>query len=327
MSCAVARLRAAALSERIPGMGAARYRIGFRSRNLLRSSAAALFLFVGLPFLAPGLSQLTSWLERQPPAEHRALFQGVDYVREVIQKPAPAVVHIIKVDLSAPGVRVLVTPPDFPQQRFSNRARTTSQFLSEFGVQVAINASFFAPFDERNLLSLVPFIQGQKEILAGAASRGVPYGEPSRYFPMLSVSVSNHATIGFSPPRPWYMATGGFDQFIAHGKPIFRTEEKLAASTTVGTDRSGSKLFLVVVDGGQPPYSAGLDRTRLTKLLLDLGVFDALRLDGGGSSTMVVADRDGRPKLLSRPAQAGIPWLERPVGNHIGIYAMPLSGD
>ena len=77
------------------------------------------------------------------------------------------------------------------------RARTTSQFLSEFGVQVAINGGFFAPFNEKSLLSVVPFIQGRKEVIGGAASSGIQYGQPSRYYPMLNVSADNHATIGF----------------------------------------------------------------------------------------------------------------------------------
>ena len=81
----------------------------------------------------------------------------------------------------------------------------------------------------------------------------------------------------------------------------------------------------MVVDGGQAPYSAGLDRTSLTPLLLELGVYDALWLDGGGSSTMVVADQSGRPHTVESTGQAGMPWLERPVGDHIGIYAAPLS--
>ena len=66
------------------------------SQRRLRSSAAALFLFIGLPVLSAGLDQLTSWVERQPPPEHRALFQGVDYARMVIHRPVPAVVHIIR---------------------------------------------------------------------------------------------------------------------------------------------------------------------------------------------------------------------------------------
>ena len=259
-------------------------------------------------------------------AEERALFKGVEYIREVVP-PSDAVVHIIKVDLSAPGIRVLVTPPDFPNDKLPMRARTTSQFLSEFSVQVAINANFFSPFDDKDPLELLPFMHRRKAILGAAASAGVQYGQPDRYRPMLNVSAENHATIGFSLPQPWYMAVAGIDQFIAHGKPIFKRSAEVAASTTVGTDRTGSVLYLVVADGGDPSTgSGGLNRRSLTFLLLDLGVFDALWLDGGGSSTMAIQGPNGLPHLVNRPVQGGVPIpdLERPVGNHLGIFAQAL---
>ena len=38
------------------------------------------------------------------------LFQGVTYTRNARQTPRPLMVHFVTVDLTAPGIRVLVTP-------------------------------------------------------------------------------------------------------------------------------------------------------------------------------------------------------------------------
>jgi hypothetical protein len=247
------------------------------------------------------------------------------YIREVLPGSRPAVVHLLRIELTAPGVRVLVTPPDFPDRVEAVRARTTSQFVAEFGLQAAVNASNFFPFERHNPWTYWPYAHGAKGILGGAASDGVQYGEASRHYPILHVTPDNEASIVHNLPRPWHTATAGIKHFIIDGAPIHMSAGAPEATTTVGTDATGTVLFLVVVDGDQPPYSAGIDRPSLTSVLLRHGVHNALSLDGGGSSTMVVSDESDSAQLVNRPVQAGVPGLERPVGNHIGIYARPLD--
>lgn len=53
----------------------------------------------------------------------------------------------------------------------------------------------------------------------------------------------------------------------------------------VGTDAQGY-LWLVVVDGRASGKAAGMTIAELTELALQLGLTDALNLDGGGSSTL-----------------------------------------
>ncbi len=57
--------------------------------------------------------------------------------------------------------------------------------------------------------------------------------------------------------------------------------------TAVGATADG-RLLLVVVDGRQPGYSRGMTLRELAELLQRLGAVQALNLDGGGSSEMVV---------------------------------------
>jgi hypothetical protein len=73
------------------------------------------------------------------------------------------------------------------------------------------------------------------------------------------------------------------------------TPERLAGGflgrhprTMFGIDRSG-QAWLITVDGRQPDTSNGMTLVELQRLARKLGLTDALNLDGGGSTTMVVA--------------------------------------
>ena len=59
-----------------------------------------------------------------------------------------------------------------------------------------------------------------------------------------------------------------------------------AARTGVGVSADGKRVFLVVVDTGGS-YT-GVSTPNLAKILQALGAYDAMNLDGGGSSTMFV---------------------------------------
>jgi len=80
--------------------------------------------------------------------------------------------------------------------------------------------------------------------------------------------------------------------------------------------RDGS-LVLVTVDGRQPRYSDGMTLYELGELFLELGCIDAMNLDGGGSTTMVVHDR-----VVNSPA-SGLP---RAVANGLGLFSSAPAG-
>jgi phosphodiester glycosidase len=117
-----------------------------------------------------------------------------------------------------------------------------------------------------------------------------------------------------------YSMLGGGPQLIKAGKvAITDKEEKMAPGfatdrhprTAIAKLESG-RLLLVTMDGRQPAVSAGMSLEMLAELLLEFGAVEAMNLDGGGSTTMVV-----RNKVVNRPSdQTG----ERPVGDAILIF-------
>ena len=69
----------------------------------------------------------------------------------------------------------------------------------------------------------------------------------------------------------------------------------------------------MTVDGRRAGWSAGVTLPEAARVMRSLGARDALNLDGGGSSGMVV-----RGELVSRPSD---PSGERAVSD--GIFVLP----
>jgi len=96
---------------------------------------------------------------------------------------------------------------------------------------------------------------------------------------------------------------GGAGLLMKDGKPIadwtvedlsFDTERH--PRTMIGVDENGD-VWLIAVDGRQVDHSNGMTFGDLQRLAARLGLRDALNLDGGGSTTMVVRDA-----IVNRPS-------------------------
>lgn len=82
--------------------------------------------------------------------------------------------------------------------------------------------------------------------------------------------------------------------------------------TAVGTTRDGRRLLLVTVDGRQG-FSKGVSLAGMALILKRYGAWNAINLDGGGSTTMAV---DGL--TVSNPGGDG---SERPVADMLLVYS------
>jgi exopolysaccharide biosynthesis protein len=91
--------------------------------------------------------------------------------------------------------------------------------------------------------------------------------------------------------------------------------------SAMGVTADRRRAWIVVVDGRQKGYSDGATLDELTDIFVSLGAAEALNLDGGGSSTLVVEDEAGAAVILNRPIHTGVPGRERPVANQILLVA------
>jgi len=257
------------------------------------------------------------------------LFPGVLYQRISFDKPRLIMIHVVTIDLSTPGMKVLVTPrvSNYPDMKIP--ARTTSEFVNEFDLQLAINANFFFPFYEKTPWDFYPKSGDLVNVVGRAISNGDDYSIVDRNWPTLCFNVNNYAQILDNSicPVQTTQAISGNLILIANGQAIAlprnsSINQRPYSRTAIATNQKGDKLWLVLVDGKQPFYSDGVTMAELQEFMINLGVDKALNLDGGGSTTLVVRPLS-QGKLLNSPVHTLIPMRQRSIANHLGFSFVP----
>ncbi len=206
-------------------------------------------------------------------------------------------------------------------KRFRSRRSTTSQFARSTGVQIAINGDGFSPWQANGPFDYFPHV-GDRVAPAGyAMSKGWLTGKgPVRRSISRKMREASF-TLGDITP---YNAISGNNMIVVNGVAVDGLDNSYAAPrTAIGLDESGKNLILFVADGRQPFYSQGATLYEMAQLMIFYGADNAMNMDGGGSSTLVMRNSLGIVQVINSPIQTGIPGRERPVGNHLGIFAQP----
>ena len=110
---------------------------------------------------------------------------------------------------------------------------------------------------------------------------------------------------------------GGWPRIVRGGASVAEAADSLEGTfprfstarhprSAAGVTRGGDTLLLVAVDGRQKA-SVGMSLGELARTMIGLGAWDALNLDGGGSTTLVVGD-----SVVNTPSD---PTGERAVGD------------
>lgn len=255
-----------------------------------------------------------------PGAEVRALSlgPGVSYIG-LLHPPVPWAVHLLVVDLGRceVGLRVITGAT---AGEVDGRQRVTELLAgSEGGVVGGVNGDFFTPEG----------LTVGTEVVGGVVRRVRP--RPALAWrpgavPWLGVPVLEGDTVlwvgwpvSLERSDGETQVLGGFPLLLREGRWVGDLEvgglPGFAAArhprTAVGFDPAGGRLWVVVVDGRQAGYSEGMTLPELAALLEAVGAREAINLDGGGSSIMVV-----RGVALSRPSDAA---GERPVANALAV--------
>lgn len=297
----------------------------FVYNNCMRSRSVKIVLgVIVLLVLCSGGYLLYDRGRPAPVPVKQKLYEGVLYRRLVRVFPRPMIAHVLTIDTKAKGIGFLVTPADTDGDR-PLKARTTSHFLEEFGVQVAVNGDGFSPWWSRSVADYYPRAGDPVAPFGFSASSGNIYWDGENdgdigVEPTLYINRRNALSFN-NRPNNVHSAISGDRMLVLKGEIISDLDNsEVEPRTAVGINRNGRYLYIVVVDGRQPFYSAGATFVELAEILVEQGAFAAMSLDGGGSSTLVVEGEDGLPRLLNAPIDNYIPGRERPVGNHLGIF-------
>lgn len=290
----------------------------------LRRIVSCIGLMLALLWLAPSPCRAADKISHP--------FVGVSIQRIVRSSPRPQIIHLVTIDPQARGIRFLVTPANGDPNgaaagdpNHETTRETTLAFARQTHAQLAINTSFFT-FIKHTL---------DTDNISLVASDGhlVSPLETDRPW-VLNITADNHVQIrklhvnnAGKPRSGLYNAVAGSDLLVRDGKVVAPTgtdfDDKHPPRTAVGMTAHG-KLLLMTIDGRQPGFAEGMSLQELGRFLLAHGAVDALNLDGGGSTTMVVADPE--PRVINFPSDHkadGKPGKLRAVGVNLAVFARP----
>ena len=280
-------------------------------RNVMPCRTPALVIAVVVLAWCSAFSEMPKAPAWQP------LFKGIECAQVQRAPPEPLAVYAVRIDLAEPSLRFLVTPSNGDRPLETDGCKT-STFLAQHKCQLAVNASPFAP---ARGAEGVP-----RDILGLSISRGdVCSGAHGQNAAML---IGRDNKVWFSGPpfdtEQAYNAVGGFGMLLEEGKNVGGDGER-HPRTAAGVSQDCRYLYLVVIDGRQNDYSVGATTAETADWLKRFGAYNALNLDGGGSTALVMSDGHGPAKLLNRPIHNHLPGAERATGNHLGVFAAPLD--
>jgi phosphodiester glycosidase len=124
-----------------------------------------------------------------------------------------------------------------------------------------------------------------------------------------------------NPGLPLRTLVGGWPRIVRAGRSVAAEADSVEGTfprfskgrhprSAVGFSRDSLTLYFVAVDG-RTTASVGMSLAELADAMIALGAYEALNLDGGGSTTLVVGD-----SIVNAPSDA---TGERPVGNVLAI--------
>lgn len=118
---------------------------------------------------------------------------------------------------------------------------------------------------------------------------------------------------------PLAVYNAGMYHYLRDGKyvapPTPSVADKIYQTMNVGTNQSGTRLCLFAVDGGT--VSRGLDFREAAEVAKKLGLWDVVRFDGGGSTSMWVLD-GSQGRMVNNISD---PLGERSCMNYLHIVA------
>jgi len=216
-----------------------------------------------------------------------------------------AAFFIAIIELEHPGLEVKITP------EFKEKYRT-SVFAKENECILAINGEAgesMALDCELGEWSGNWVSSGKAIMMADSEKR--PFMGFTR---SNKVSYSKESILDTIQGPDKYNAIWGRHDILVDGIVLEDIESKPYARTIMGSNKEGTKLYLMIVDGKRPDYSLGLTYEKCAKMLKKLGADNAMACDQGGSSCMYIETMGG---LVNRPADSD--GYERKIYSHFGI--------
>lgn len=237
--------------------------------------------------------------------------------RFIYAAQGPWAIHLLDVDLDRCTAAIAVKGSASAAARIKTSAMLHS-LASRMVVQGGVNADFFS------LATGTP----TGLLIVNGHELTPPSGNPVLALDSAGIARITTFAVSGQTLAPFYPrdAVGGRPMLVRDGTIMPHLDSAGGVAfgkarhprTAAGVARDGRRLILAVVDGRQSPYSDGMSLNELATLMLALGARDAVNLDGGGSSTLLYADRAsaGALRIANRPSDKE---GERAVGDALAL--------
>ena len=283
-------------------------------------------------------------------------FIGVTVIARTETTPRPLHIRVVQIDLNAPGLRFALTEPSGTREV---RRETTAEFLRRQRGQIAINAHFFLPFPSTDTDAwAIGFAASEGRVFSAFETPEQSYALVADA-PAINIDRQNRASfVHRSPadpagmrvrePAELWTTLAGAAQIVTDGAvtiPVYKDArhpdgqltpggprdysnsnswyDVVTARSAIGLSRDGKTLTLFTVDarGGSDGMKVGEVAAMLAG---DYGVWNALNLDGGGSTSLAMADPvSGEVSLINTSSDnpAG-----RAVATSLAVFAVKSAG-
>lgn len=258
------------------------------------------------------------------------------YKFERIAQAGPVAGVVVIVDLTDPRVHVKVALADDRDPDGDGpavgRLDAPSNVARKQDFDLTLNASFFgAPIPKTfNGKQLRYFVGNGAHPVGWHFSNGKLVSKPGSDRMRATMIIHEGGRISIKDdvkalPADTKFAVSGNAQVVTDGKvtppPIDIARNPRSA---VGVSADGKTLILMAIDGHQAGHSRGVTLGELGTIMQTYGASNAINLDGGGSTSMVLKDTaTGVFTTVNRPSDAAahnLPFtIERPVVDVIGV--------
>ena len=244
---------------------------------------------------------------------------GLHYNLRTISEPRPNRVHILQIDLTDCTTRptvVIAADPD--GEGPAEAALTDPRSLADDPMVLAyVNTNPWQAlpddYGERNR----SWFEGQPVDIQGwAVSEGRVRSSAKRSAATVWINDEGQALVGDKSSLGMADdAMTGFQSIVTHAAISVGQDEIRHPRTAIGVNKKGTMMWWVVVDGRQRGYSEGMTLHELGEIMLGLGCWDAVNMDGGGSSILGLRDPDGQLRIKNSPSDR--------IGGAVRIRPLP----
>ena len=221
--------------------------------------------------------------------------------------------------------------PDYTNETWlvNTKRETTADFMmrrrnEERNVEIAVNTSGWRPWGGAGCYSTYAALYRY----AASEGREVSYGKDPERGVFFIVRKDGQVLIRLHVPvsmtNDVAIAVYGNRRILRRGVRTADADPAKAVDihprTAFGLSRDRKTFVILAVDGRQPGYSEGATCADLADLLLREGCWDAINMDGGGSTSLVIYDRKhNRPIMLNHHANGYV----RKTALNLGLIFTP----